>query len=634
MPTQANVPFLPGHVMNDVMRTNHRRAQTLIYKLDAATDAMSTTKVTLDKDAIDMLMPGSARGAPLSARGAPLSARGSKDAHPSGAMTARGPRPTRDELRNTYKPAIQPAWLKYDRQVLRFYAYFQEPVVESNTENYRFRNVVITYFLEDNSLQVTEPKVENSGIWPQGPFVKRHKITKPDGRSIFGPADLKCGTEVTLYSRTFRVLDADPFTKEFYAKTGLEIGETEGAPLDTFTTTTLTPREKILPAEVKESKEYTELKLGGSRKNHGLDQFLANDRKVLRFYAYWDDPTRYGVRMYFVVHYFLSDDTVEINNNYARNSGRDPYPVFFTRGPLELNPTITTTPGMIKPPSPLLGPKDIQVGQHIKVYGRKFFVYDCDEATAAFYKGYLGRTVEPVKVPDEKKRHTALLCPPYNGFGSEEDSLNSCLQLRRAPPRKDLVKLMNNSDRILRFEAIAENNVAEDAHRKFIIGIFLSDDSVAVWELRQRNSGCVEGKFKERAITVNPATGIPFTPADFFVGARVKISAMPFRVMRADEYTLKWMEADWDTFPMCSYRLLGDKLQGLEEVSKGCKKLMTPEEFRHHVGTTLGFALVDQELVTILRGCCPESGSGFIDTEKMFQHMREGIPDPPPLLLN
>ena len=31
--------------MNDVMRTNHRRAQTLIYKLDAATDAMSTTKV-------------------------------------------------------------------------------------------------------------------------------------------------------------------------------------------------------------------------------------------------------------------------------------------------------------------------------------------------------------------------------------------------------------------------------------------------------------------------------------------------------------------------------------------------------------------------------------------------------------
>merc|ERR1719321_2203240 len=309
-----------------------------------------------------MLMPGSARGAPLSARGAPLSARGSKDqgasAHPSGAMTARGPRPTRDEMRNTYKPAIQPAWLKYDRQVLRFYAYFQEPVVESNTENCRFRNVVITYFLEDNSVQVTEPKVENSGIWPQGPFVKRHKINKPDG-SLVGPEDLKLGTELTLYSRTFRILDADPFTKDFYAKMKLEIGTPEEAPVDSFQAS-LTPREKQQLADVTEGKEFTELKLGGSRKNHGLDQFLANDRKVLRFYAYWDDPTRYGTRMYFVVHYFLSDDTVEINNNYARNSGRDPYPVFFTRGPLELNPTITTTPGMIKPPSPLLSPKDIE----------------------------------------------------------------------------------------------------------------------------------------------------------------------------------------------------------------------------------------------------------------------------------
>merc|ERR1719440_1490245 len=151
-----------------------------------------------------------------------------------------------------------------------------------------------------------------------------------------------------------------------------------------------------VPVEVMESKEYTELKLGGSRKNHKLQQFLQNDRKVLRFYAYWDDTTRYGARQYFVMHYFLSDDTVEINNNYARNSGRDPYPVFFTRGPLELKPTLTTTPGMIKPPSPLLKPSDIEVGKEIPVYGRKFMVYDADEATKAFYTNYLGREVTPI----------------------------------------------------------------------------------------------------------------------------------------------------------------------------------------------------------------------------------------------
>lgn len=32
---------------------------------------------------------------------------------------------------NDYIPRVQPPWLKYDRQVLRFYAYFQEHVVES-----------------------------------------------------------------------------------------------------------------------------------------------------------------------------------------------------------------------------------------------------------------------------------------------------------------------------------------------------------------------------------------------------------------------------------------------------------------------------------------------------------------------
>ena len=83
--------------------------------------------------------------------------------------------------------------------------------------------------------------------------------------------------------------------------------------------------------------------------------------QVLRFYAYWDDPTRYGARQYFVMHYFLCDDTVEINNNYMRNSGRWECPVFFTRKELELQPTMTHTPGMYKPASPLLKASDIEV---------------------------------------------------------------------------------------------------------------------------------------------------------------------------------------------------------------------------------------------------------------------------------
>ena len=76
---------------------------------------------------------------------------------------------------NDFIPRIQPPWLKYDRKVLRFHAYFQEHVVESRLENHRIRPVHIYYYLSDETIFVTEPKVENAGI-PQGVFIKRQKI--------------------------------------------------------------------------------------------------------------------------------------------------------------------------------------------------------------------------------------------------------------------------------------------------------------------------------------------------------------------------------------------------------------------------------------------------------------------------
>lgn len=51
-----------------------------------------------------------------------------------------------------------PAWLKHDRQVLRFYAFFNEPVVESPYENFRVRKCVLHYYLEDGTLHISEPR--------------------------------------------------------------------------------------------------------------------------------------------------------------------------------------------------------------------------------------------------------------------------------------------------------------------------------------------------------------------------------------------------------------------------------------------------------------------------------------------
>lgn len=49
-------------------------------------------------------------------------------------------------------------------QVLRFFGYFLEAVTESNSENFRVRRVTVMHYLADDTLQITEPKQDNSGI--------------------------------------------------------------------------------------------------------------------------------------------------------------------------------------------------------------------------------------------------------------------------------------------------------------------------------------------------------------------------------------------------------------------------------------------------------------------------------------
>ena len=65
-------------------------------------------------------------------------------------------------------PAV-PAWVAFDKQVLAFDAYFQEAVHEKREEQYRVRPCKIYFYLEDDSIQVVEPRSKNAGV-PQGNF--------------------------------------------------------------------------------------------------------------------------------------------------------------------------------------------------------------------------------------------------------------------------------------------------------------------------------------------------------------------------------------------------------------------------------------------------------------------------------
>ena len=94
--------------------------------------------------------------------------------------------------------------------------------------------------------------------------------------------------------------------------------------------------------------------------------------------------------------------------------------------------------------------------------------------------------------------------PPYNGYGSLEDSLQNCLHLVPEPPKKDYIKLMENQHKVLRYDAVLDSSNIEDKGRKFIISFRLSDDTIGIYEPPMRNSGIIGGKFLENCRIARP----------------------------------------------------------------------------------------------------------------------------------
>jgi len=510
-----------------------------------------------------------------------------------------------ESARNTYRPANAPAWLKHDRQVLRFSAYFQEPVAENPRENFRVRHCVVMYHLEDGTMSVQEPKTENSGL-RQGNMVRRHRMSRPDseGGGFYTHEDLFVGANINIYSHVYRLTDCDAFTRDYYGRAlGRSQPEAEEPPLDSFRAsqvgTSIAPRSSRSQG-VAEAQEYNEIYAGGSRKNQKLEQYLLNDRKVLKFKCFWDDPTRYGARMYYTLHYYLADDSVEILENLARNSGRDPYPVFWRRAPLRKNPHVAPAPGMIEPAAILYKPEDFMVGYFIDVHRRHLYLYDCDEFTRDFYRSHLGLEQDGQEIKHPPPVHTKLAPPPHVGFGAPEDSLASCLHLTPRPPRRNINKLMRDSDKILRFEARMSSGSKDETHRRFVVAAYPADDHVAVWEQRQRNSGHAEGKFALKSRKHNSATGTWFTCSDFRVGEVVEINTTPFFLSNADEATWQFMEEYCHEFPASDAVLVASKLGKLrEDLQRG--GMIPLDQLRQLAEEKLGICLSTHELVTLSR---------------------------------
>ena len=96
--------------------------------------------------------------------------------------------------------------------MLRYYAYLEEDIVFSPEEEYRVRPVIIYYYLEDDSMCITEPMVENSGL-PQGTHIKRQRLPKNEHGDHYQWKELNLGMDLEVYGVKYHITQCDTFTK-------------------------------------------------------------------------------------------------------------------------------------------------------------------------------------------------------------------------------------------------------------------------------------------------------------------------------------------------------------------------------------------------------------------------------------
>ncbi|KAJ3197354.1 EF-hand domain-containing member C2 [Irineochytrium annulatum] len=418
-----------------------------------------------------------------------------------------------------------PAWVAFDRKVLRFYAYFQEAVNEKREEQYRVRKVNIYFYLEDDTIHVSEPKTPNSGI-PQGTLIRRHRIPRSNSEKgqHYIITDLNVEKEVTFYARTFKIVGCDDFTRGFLSHLNVGVPKNTTFPADPYQT----HRNEML-ARMKATRP--------SQPKSSLKKFLENDRRVLRFYCVWDDTNSvFGDVRHMIVHYYLSDDTIEIRESIPANSGRETNTLFLRRCKLPKHKSRQHSEN----PEDYFNERDLTIGSVLHLYGRPFVVCDCDEFTKSYYREKYGlEDFDPVRIEDYEEKDPALEVPL---IVEASQSAAQPLIPANTVPKKDFKKLMLYDGVCLRFSAVLQSSKQVDRDRKFVISLFLADDTISVFEPHQRNSGIIGGKFLEKQMIKKPNTDTYYQPADFYLGAVLTFYQHPFVVTGADEYAITFME--------------------------------------------------------------------------------------------
>lgn len=572
-----------------------------------------------------------------------------------------------------------PSFVSNNKRVCRFVAHFTETAPHNELEPIRTRKVEISYHVEDNTIEITEPTTRNSGL-QQGKILKRHQIAKSQqGRGGYsastsmssrpsttnsaassrqGPSrveiitleDFYSGAEISIYNRVYTIIDCDNATKAFLAEQGRPFGEPAGIP-KTFLDTSSSSRMSRTGNR--------------TRKSHKMAGFYEYDRKVLRFFGVWDSRTQFfGDELYVRLHYSLADNLMEVLPVHTRNSGRDKLAKFLKKTPItkpsglpDFDASLISTrpaPAFQKmfgssmigadpssssslasdymdaamQPSRPYHWTDLFIGMKISVASLNITIIDADEFTREFYISKNKPLDPPIIMPKPSYPKLENTIPPHNGFGSEADSLQTCkTSLQPSAPSKDGAKAQLYQGMILRYCATLDCAKIEDISRSFIIQVHLEDDTIQIREPPQRNSGHKGGIFLSRSNLERHDGTKPVTPQDIYLGAVVSILTHKFKVHDADEYTLRFMEENSKQWTNSHLPTVLEKIRFKQEVvtrliltTPGLANRMSTCEDVEKLFARAGLDLVKQEVITLFRVLDPKK-TGFIKLTTLLKYL-------------
>lgn len=288
-------------------------------------------------------------------------------------------------------------------------------------------------------------------------------------------------------------------------------------------------------------------------------RFLNYDGRVLRFRCVElndESPgmvdSMLGKGKKYALSYYLSDDNVEVRIIKDKRGTADEANLLLKKCKLPKNWREAPRGGHLE----YYGIYDFICGSTIDVYGRKLFLYGCDESTREYYaeQGIEQQEME-LKEPQEVvyERTIPQLGDGFLAIGGEEDTLHSVYG--HPKPTRNWKKIQRNIGRTIRcnLKMISDNPI--DASRNFMLTFFLEDDSVGIFEEVIRNSGIVGGTFLKRGQYINglpPDSDEPrpFKPTDFYLGNVISINGYEMQITLMDDMTVQFCEEHPDEFPL------------------------------------------------------------------------------------